>query len=198
MFKDKYGRELTFKEAWPKIIVRLFNYWFDFELYLLTLAGSIPFRSFRSLAYSCAGMQLGKGSSIHMWARFYDPKNITVGEDTIIGDHAFIDGRDKVIIGNHVDIASQVLIYNSEHDINSELFEAKTSPVLIEDYVFIGPRAIILPGVTISKGAVIAAGAVVTKDVPEYTIAGGVPAVKIGERKIKDLHYRLGRPRLFQ
>ncbi len=68
----------------------------------------------------------------------------------------------------------------------------------IGDYVFIGPRAIILPGVKIGRGAVVAAGAVVTKDVPEFSIVGGVPAKQIGERKNKNLTYRLGRARLFQ
>ena len=70
--------------------------------------------------------------------------------------------------------------------------------VRVGDYSFIGPRVIILPGVKIGTGAVVAAGAVVTKDVEDYAIVGGVPAVKIGERKNKNLHYKLGRARLFQ
>jgi len=70
--------------------------------------------------------------------------------------------------------------------------------VVIEDYVFIGPRAIILPGVTIGKGAVVAAGAVVTKSVEPHTIVAGVPAREIAQRKITNYNYRLGRPRLFQ
>ena len=73
-----------------------------------------------------------------------------------------------------------------------------SSPVEIGDFVFIGPRAIILPGVKIGRGAVVAAGAVVTKDVSEYMVVGGVPAEVIGERGVKDLNYRLGRARLFQ
>lgn len=109
-----------------------------------------------------------------------------------------MDGRDKLTIGNHVDIASGVMIYNSEHDVNSEDFHAISAPVEIGDYVFIGPRAIILPGVKIGQGAIVAAGAVVIKDVPACMIVGGVPAIVIGERKLKDFHYRLGRARLFQ
>jgi maltose O-acetyltransferase len=57
---------------------------------------------------------------------------------------------------------------------------------------------IVLPGVTIRKGAVVAAGAVVTKDVLEYGIVGGVPAKEIGMRTQKDLHYRLGRAAWFR
>jgi acetyltransferase-like isoleucine patch superfamily enzyme len=90
------------------------------------------------------------------------------------------------------------MIYTSKHDIGSSKFEPVVEKVVIEDYVFIGPRTIILPGVTIKRGAIIAAGAVVTKDVPELTIFGGVPATKIGIRKIEKLNYVLGRPRLFR
>ena len=133
-----------------------------------------------------------------MGARFYNPKNIVIGEDSIIGENAVLDGRNKLVIGNHVDIASEVMIYNSQHDIHDEQFTAKTKETIIGDYAFIGPRAIILYGVTIGRGAVVAAAAVVTKDVPALTVVGGVPAVKIGVRRIKNLHYRLGRPSLFR
>ena len=90
------------------------------------------------------------------------------------------------------------MIYNSEHDVQDPSFKAVKSPVIIEDYVFIGPRAIILPGVKIGTGAVVAAGAVVTKNVPERAIVGGVPAKEIGQRQLTDFRYRLGRFRLFQ
>jgi maltose O-acetyltransferase len=109
-----------------------------------------------------------------------------------------LDGRDKLVIGNHVDFASEVMIYNAQHDINSEKFNAITAPVIIEDYVFIGPRVIILPGVTIHKGAVVGAGAVVTKDVLEFTIVGGVPAKEIGQRQNKNPNYKLGRAAWFR
>lgn len=198
LFRDKTGRELGTAEASKKIINRGVNWLLDLELLMISLAGLLPSHLFRLLIYQLSGIKIGKGSRIHMGARFFDPTQIIIGQDTIIGDHVFLDGRDKLQIGDHVDIASSVMIYNSEHDINSENFQAINAPVTIEDYVFIGPRAIILPGVKIGKGAVIAAGAVVTKDVAAFEIVGGVPARPIGERKIKDLHYRLGRARLFQ
>lgn len=198
MFKNKNGRKLSFKEALPKIINRFFSVAREFELMLLRWVGHIPSHTLRKFLYKASGIKIGEGSTIHMWANFFNPKGVTVGEDTIIGDHCFLDGRDLLKIGNHTDIASQVLIYNSQHDLESEDFRARTSPVRIGDYVFIGPRVIILPGVEIGDGAVVAAGAVVTKNIDPFTYVGGIPAKNIGIRNLKNPHYRLGRAELFQ
>ena len=198
VFKDRMGNRLGFGSGLKKIFNRCYNYFLDAELLCLRIVGFIPIHTLRWLIYSLDGVEIGKGSHIHMGTQFFYPGKIRIGEGSIIGQNAFLDGRDKLIIGNFVDIASDVMIYNSEHDVNSEDFSSTTAPVEIGDYVFIGPRAIILPGVKIGKGAVVAAGAVVTKDVPEFAIVGGVPAKTIGERKIRDLNYKLGRTRLFQ
>lgn len=181
-----------------KIFRRIKAVLLEFCLMLLRWVGHIPSHSFRKIIYRLSGIKIGKGSTIHMWANFFDPKGIEIEEDTIIGDHCFLDGRSELKIGSHTDIASQVLIYNSEHDINAEDFRATAEPVEIGDYVFIGPRAIILPGVKIGNGAVVAAGAVVTKDVSPFSIVGGVPAKEIGQRTLQNPHYRIGRAALFQ
>lgn len=198
MFKDKNGKTLTLREVRVKAINRVCNYCLDFELMLLRWVGYVPFHCVRKFFYRLAGIKIGRGSTIHMWANFFEPGNISVGDDSIIGDHAFLDGRAPLTIGSHVDIASSVMIYNSEHDLEKDDFSARQEAVAIGDYVFIGPRVIILPGVKIGKGAVVAAGAVVTKDVAGFAIVGGVPANEIGQRKNKDLHYKLGRARLYQ
>lgn len=181
-----------------KIINRLYNYLADFCLMVLYVLVDFPSHHLRRLMLRIGGATIGGGTSIHTGPRFFSLKNLKIGEDTILGDHIFLDGRAPLTIGSHVDIASQVLIYNSEYDLESETFKARVEPVEIGDYVFVGPRVIILPGVKIGKGAVVAAGAVVTKDVDDFAIVGGVPAKVIGERKNKDLHYKLGRARLFQ
>jgi maltose O-acetyltransferase len=102
-----------------------------------------------------------------------------------------------LIIGNNVSIAGEVRIYTMEHDVDSPDFAETGAAVVIEDYVVIGSRVTILPGVHIGKGAVVASGAVVTKDVPSFTVVGGVPAVFIRNRS-RDLHYTLKFARLFQ
>lgn len=198
MFRDKTGKSLTLSELFVKLINRAFNIFLEFEIFLLHLVGYVPSHFFRRFFYRLSGIKIGKGSTIHTKARFYDPRNILIGQDTIIGEGVVLDGRAMLKIGNHVDIASEVMIYNSQHNIESETFQAENKSVKIEDYVFIGPRVIILPGVVIGRGAIVAAGAVVTKDVPPYAIAGGVPAKIIGERKLKSLNYKLGRARWFR
>ncbi|MFC1624896.1 acyltransferase [Patescibacteria group bacterium] len=196
--RDKNSNVLSTKEVINKVINRIFNVFLDFWLMILRWVGFIPFHFVRKFFYRLSGIKIGNKATIHMWANFFKPRNISIGEGSIIGDHSFLDGRAPLIIGKHVDIASYVMIYNSEHDINSKDFSSKEEKVEISDNVFIGPRAIILPGVKIGKGAIVAAGAVVTKNVDDFKVVAGVPAVEISERKLKDLNYRLGRPRLFQ
>jgi maltose O-acetyltransferase len=198
-FTDKHGRELGLSQAVAKATVRIYNWWLDFALMLVHLVFDlVPLHFVRALVFSLAGGRIGPGSVIHMSARFFHPQGVTIGADTIIGYRVFLDGRASLVIGNHVDMASEVMIYNSEHDLKAADFHAREEPVTIKDYVFIGPRAIILPGVTIGRGAVVAAGAIVTKDVPDFSIVGGVPAQVIGHRKNTNPNYRLGRARLFQ
>ncbi|MBI4225943.1 acyltransferase, partial [Candidatus Roizmanbacteria bacterium] len=196
--KDKTGKKLTFSEIINKIKLRILNILLEFEVFLLHLVGYIPFHHLRRAFYRVGGIKIGRDSTIHMGTRFYDPHNVVIGTDSIIGEGAVLDGRDKLIIGDHVALATNVMIFNSQHEINDEFFSPSNAPVIIEDFVFIGPRVIIKPGVKIGKGAIVAAGAVVSKDVAPYAVVGGVPAKIIGERKLKNLHYKLGRARWFR
>jgi maltose O-acetyltransferase len=196
--KDRNGNNLNSQQISKKIINRINTICLEFWLMILRFVGFIPLHFVRKIFYILSGVNLPWDSTIHIGANFFKPQNISIGHDTIIGDHCFLDGRAPLKIGSHVGIASQVLIYNDEHDINSPDYGNSFGPVEISDYVFIGPRAIILPGVTVHKGAVVAAGAVVTHDVAEFTIVGGVPAKEIGIRENKNPNYKLGRAAWFR
>lgn len=198
VFFDRMGRKLDWSVAREKIIRRVKNWWLDFWLMILGWVTWCPFWTIRKLFFRISGVRIGKKAKLHCGCWFFNPAGVSIGEGSVIGYRTFLDGRAPLKIGKHVDIASEVMIYNSEHDIHSQDMRAIEEPVEIGDYVFIGPRAIILPGVKIGRGAVVAAGAVVTKDVAPKAIVGGVPAKVIGKRKVKRLNYRLGRTRLFQ
>lgn len=194
----------------------------DFWVYLATLTGLIPSHTIRLFLYRYFfRVKIGKDSSIHWLARFNLPSGVEIGHNTIIGNDAFLDGRHArkwsgnefkpltylkdlinpqarpLIIGNNVSIAGEVRIYTMEHDIDSPDFKEIEGPVTIDDYVVIGTRVTILPGVHIGRGAVIASGAVVTKDVSPFTVVGGVPAEFIKKRNT-DLKYTLKFKRMFQ
>jgi putative colanic acid biosynthesis acetyltransferase WcaF len=159
-------------------------------LFMANLVGDVPSHHFRRFMYrEIFGVQLGRGSIIHWKTKFFQPSGISIGEYCNIGNGAFLDGRRGITIGNRVATGSEIMIYTLQHDIDSPTFDAVGGPVVIEDYVYIGPRAMILPGVHIGYGAVVAAGAVVTNDVPAYTLVGGVPAKFIRERS-HQLDYR--------
>lgn len=204
--RDKHGQQLTLAQLVQKAGGRLRALYLELVTgYLWWFVGGIPSHAFRLCNYRFFGMQIGRRSYIHMMARIYDPRHIKIGEGSIIGEKVSLDGRKQLPnskggleIGSHVDIASEVMIWTSEHDISDPLMAPIEEKVVIEDFVFIGPRAIILPGVTVGRGAVVAAGAVVSKDVAPGSIVAGVPAKEIGQRNIDNLEYRLGRPRLFQ
>jgi acetyltransferase-like isoleucine patch superfamily enzyme len=199
MVKDKHGRLLTSAQLSKKVANRISAIWLELVTgFLWWGVGETPVHHVRRFFYRLFGMKIGKGSTLHMRVHIYDPRNIVIGADSIIGEQSVLDGRAPLVIGDHVDIATGVYIFNSQHDVHDPLFTATDAQTTIEDYVFIGPRAIILPGVTIGKGAVVGAGAVVTKDVAPGTIVGGVPAQVIGQRKLTDYSYTLGRARWFQ
>lgn len=144
----------------------------------------------------------GKHSVIHRSARMDTPPyrlfslgdysviesfaciNNAVG-DVIIGDHTRIGLHNTIIgpvdIGNHVNLAQGITVTALNHnfsDTNKRIDKqgVSTNPVTIEDDVWIGANAVILPGVTIGEHCVVAAGAVVTKDVPPHSLVAGVPA----------------------
>lgn len=134
---------------------------------------------------------IGQNSSIAMdcfFTGFATGWSFHVGDNTVINRRCYFDARVGIHIGNNVNISPEVYILTFQHDPQSSSFECKGSAVTIEDYAWIGVRAIILPGVTIGRGAVIGAGAVVTKSLPPYSIAAGVPATVIKERT-RDLTY---------
>ena len=133
----------------------------------------------------------GGGGNVLSWrcsigrtARVDYPWNISIGNQSSIGEHAWVYGLDKIRIGSHCCIGEDVRLLTGSHDVRSPYFNLMTKPITVQDNVWIATGAIVLPGVTIGEGAVVAAGAVVTKDVPPWTIVAGNPAKVVKRREL--------------
>jgi len=163
----------------------LFNRWLTF----------IPFHASRLWLLGLMLGKMGRAPSVLMGLEVRDPQNIELGNNVVLNRGVLLDGRGgKLIIGDNVDIAQEVVIWTLGHDAHDDHHGSVGAPVTIEDYAWIGHRAIILPGVRIGRGAVVGAGAVVAKDVPPMAIVGGVPAEIIGQRRSALKYTKFHRP----
>ena len=128
----------------------------------------------------------GKNVFIYHHAWFKMPSNISIGDDVRIHPMTYLDASGGIEIGSHIGISPGCQIYTQNHGIKrDELYyyqPYRLGKVVIEDDCWIGAGSIITAGVTIRKGTIVGAGSVVTKDTEPYSIIGGVPAKKIGER----------------
>lgn len=188
-----YERKNLAKSFSIKVLSRLDNICSNFKYRLcLKWIGTIPSHHIRNFFYKYAyALQLGKDATIYYGCEFRSPANIAIGKGSIIGDCAILDGRAGITIGENVNFSSNVSIWTMQHDYRDPMFRCTPDhygSVIIKDRAWIGPNVIILHDVTIGEGAVIGAGAVVTKDIPAYSLAAGVPAEVIGERP-KNLLY---------
>ena len=127
------------------------------------------------------------GKNVNLEKGSYFTEYCSIGDNSGIGIDAYISG--KVCIGDNVMMAPECKIYTRNHcyeriDIPMNQQDVTVEkPVLIGNDVWIGVRVTILPGVRIGNHSIVCAGAVVTKDVPEYAIVGGVPAKVIDFRR---------------
>jgi maltose O-acetyltransferase len=161
------------------------------------IVNHIPFHFVRLGFYrSFLKFDIGLDSAVFMGTWFDTKSNFKLGNNSVINQNCRLDNRGGIIIGDNVSISAEVCILTADHDLQNSEFAGRTRPVTIEDYVFLGTRAMILPGVTLGKGSAVAAGAVVTKNVPPFTIVAGVPAKPIGIRQA-DLQYHISYRRLF-
>lgn len=127
-------------------------------------------------------LKLGKRATV--WGRFtvVNAQNVHMGHGCSINHGVFLLGRDEITLGNHVTLSANCMLMDTGLDLQHYL-DSKTpnkvhikSFIRIEDNVWVGAGAIILPGVTIRKNSIVGAGSVVTKDVPENVVVAGNPA----------------------
>jgi acetyltransferase-like isoleucine patch superfamily enzyme len=144
--------------------------------------GSLPSRRARMAYYRRAGLTAEDRVVIHRGLEYRNAGGITIGAGTIVGFDCILDGRGELVLGQNVNLSSEVAIWTMQHDHRDPQFGVVARRVVVEDRAWLSFRCTVLPGVTIGEGAVVAAGAVVTADVPAFAVMAGVPAVQVSER----------------
>lgn len=126
------------------------------------------------------GCRVGRGSVIRTGTQINAPFMVSIGERCSI--HGHLKSRGGIRIGDGVELVEEVLVSTQSHRAESPHFESVYEPVSIEDAAWVGPRAMILPGVTLRRGTMVAAGAVVTRDTAPWGVYAGVPSRRIKDR----------------
>lgn len=132
------------------------------------------------------GAKIDKNVFIYSSARIYVPWLLTMENRACLGPNSEVYNLGPVQIKGRATISQHTYICNGTHDFTDKRSPLMIADIIIEEDVFIGAKAIILPGVYLYEGAVIGAGSVVTKDVEAWTIVGGNPAKFIKKREIRD------------
>lgn len=140
-----------------------------------------------------AQIKKGRKVWIHPTASFRNGQNIVIGDYSHVNRDCCLwaGPNSRIILGRYVLMGPGVRIHATNHtfdrtDIPMMLQPLREADVVIEDDVWLGANVIVTAGVRIGRGAIVAAGAVVTKDVPPYTIVGGIPAKPLKSRIPQD------------
>ncbi len=136
--------------------------------------------------------EFGRGATVDYGTYIRYPKKVRIGSFTTINRSCrFLPSlripEGTITIGSHVAVASGVSFLAAGHDYTKRSLPDTAGPITVGDYAWIGANATVLQGVSIGEGAVIGAGAVVTRDVPPWSIAVGIPAKVVKERTLTEV-----------
>jgi len=143
------------------------------------------------------GFKIGKGSSIHLGAKFNCAKNLEIGKDCTINQHCWLDNRGRILIKDNVSISPHVKIVTADHEVKSLTFEGRNRTILIEEHCFLGVESLILGGVILSTGTIIGAKSLINKSTQPFGIYYGIPASLKGKRDENTINYSASYVRWF-
>ena len=144
----------------------------------------IPFSGFRKIILVLFGATIGNEVRIRPGVQIKFPWKLTLGNHVWLGEHCWIDNLAAISIGDHSCISQGAYLCTGNHDYTTSGFELIMKPILIEDGVWIGAKAIVTPGVICHSHSILTAGSVATKNLDAFGVYQGNPAVKIKERTI--------------
>ena len=143
-----------------------------------------PCFGWRRFLLRCLGAKVGRNVHIYPSATIYFPWNLEAGDESAIGEHAFIYNLGRITIGTRATISHRVHLCAGTHDHTKSDFPLLRPPIVIGAEAWICADAFIGPGVTIGEGAIVGAGTVVIEDVRPWMIVVGNPARETKRREI--------------
>lgn len=157
--------------------------WYYFNLVFFKSA-VFPSSSLKCRLLRLFGARIGKGVNIKPSVNIKYPWRLTVGDFSWIGERAWIDNLDDVIIGDHCCISQGAMLLCGNHNYRIPSFDLITGRIVLENGVWIGAHSIVCPGIECKSHAVLAVNSVATRNLEPYSIYQGNPAVKVKDRVI--------------
>ena len=146
-------------------------------------SGLIPVSSVLVFILRLFGAKIGKEVRIKPYIYIHYPWRLTVGDYSWLAE-CRIENLASITIGNNVCISQNAMLLTGNHDYKTINFDLITKPIVLDDGVWIGARAVVCPGITAKSHAILTVGSVATKDLESYSIYQGNPAVKVKDRVI--------------
>lgn len=152
---------------------------------LLVFKSSIPWPySWKSFALRIFGAKVGKGVIIKPSVNIKYPWFLEIGDNVWIGEGVWIDNLTSIKIENDVCISQGALLLTGNHNYKKSTFDLIVKPIILEEGVWVGAKAVVCPGVVMHSHSILTAGSVLTKDAEAYTIYQGNPAQPVKKREI--------------
>lgn len=145
----------------------------------------IPFSGFRKWVLELFGASIGIEARIRPGVRIKYPWKLVMGDHVWLGEDCWIDNLTYVQIGSHVCISQGAMLCTGNHNYRSPGFVLIMKPIVLEDGVWIGARALVAPGITAHSHSMLTAGSVATRNMEPFGIYQGNPAIKKGDRNIQ-------------
>jgi putative colanic acid biosynthesis acetyltransferase WcaF len=141
-----------------------------------------PLHAWRVFILRCFGAEIGKSNFIYGSCKIWAPWLLKTEDVATIGPGVEIYNPGGVYLGHHAILSQDSYLCGATHDYNTLNFTFMSKPIVIKPYAWICAKAIVLPGVTCKAGSVLAAAAITSKNLEEWTVYGGNPAIRIKER----------------
>lgn len=157
--------------------------WYFVNYYIFNTAFPWPYK-LKIALLRIFGAKVGTGVVIKTKVRVKNPWRLLIGDNTWIGEGVWIDNLEDVSIGRNVCLSQDAMLLTGNHDYTKIDFPYRLGGINLEDGVWIGAKSVVCPGVTCKSHAILTVNSVATRELKEWGIYSGNPAVLVRERKM--------------